>query len=127
MSSKELAGNSCMLFGTNLPAARAGRTLRFFLLFSPSPLPAGGGEGGPIGLVRDGDNILVDADRRILAMTDVSDEEIRARRREFVPRPYKATNGTLWKFIKNVSSASEGCVTDGGYHEDAWRQDVIQD
>lgn len=83
--------------------------------------------GGPIGLVRDGDNILVDADRRILAMTDVSDEEIRARRREFVPRPYKATNGTLWKFIKNVSSASEGCVTDGGYHEDAWRQDVIQD
>jgi dihydroxy-acid dehydratase len=43
---------------------------------------------------------------------NISDEEWKRRKAEFKPLPYKATSGTLYKFIKNVSSASEGCVTD---------------
>ena len=45
-------------------------------------------------------------------MLNIDDAEWERRKGEFKPLPYKATNGTLWKFIKNVSSASEGCVTD---------------
>ena len=39
-------------------------------------------------------------------------EELAARRKAWTPPPYKATRGTLYKYIKNVKSASEGCVTD---------------
>jgi len=42
----------------------------------------------------------------------LSDEELAARRKAWTPPPYKATRGTLHKYIKNVKSASEGCVTD---------------
>jgi dihydroxy-acid dehydratase len=42
----------------------------------------------------------------------VSDEELAARRAAWVAPPLKATFGTLYKYIKNVSSASEGCITD---------------
>ncbi|KAJ1977067.1 hypothetical protein H4R34_003733 [Dimargaris verticillata] len=68
-------------------------------------------EGGPIALVKDGDQITIDADRRLLSM-DVSDAEIAARRQAWKAPAYKATSGTLYKFIKNVSSATNGCVTD---------------
>jgi len=68
-------------------------------------------EGGPIGLVKDGDEITIDADTRILDVA-VSDEEMAKRKAEWVMPPYKATRGTLYKFIKNVKTASEGCVTD---------------
>jgi len=68
-------------------------------------------EGGPIGLVKDGDEITIDAATRILDVA-VSDEEMAKRKAEWVMPPYKATRGTLYKFIKNVKTASEGCVTD---------------
>jgi dihydroxy-acid dehydratase len=68
-------------------------------------------EGGPIGLIRDGDVITIDADKRILDVA-VSDDEMQQRRAAWQMPPYKATRGTLYKFIKNVKSASEGCVTD---------------
>ena len=42
----------------------------------------------------------------------VPDEEMAARRAAWATPPYKATRGTLYKYIKNVKSASEGCVTD---------------
>ncbi len=42
----------------------------------------------------------------------LSDDELAARRKAWTPPPYKATRGTLYKYIKNVKSASEGCVTD---------------
>ncbi|MCG3200502.1 MAG: Dihydroxy-acid dehydratase [Gammaproteobacteria bacterium] len=68
-------------------------------------------EGGPIALVRDGDVITIDAQsRRIDA--DVGDEEFARRRKDWRMPAYKATRGTLHKFIKTVRSASEGCVTD---------------
>ena len=68
-------------------------------------------EGGPIALVRDGDRITIDAVAQTLSV-DVAEEALARRRAEWVPPPYKATRGTLYKYIKNVKTASEGCVTD---------------
>ena len=68
-------------------------------------------EGGPIALIRDGDRIIIDASERCLSV-EVEDEELARRRARWTPPPYKAVRGTLYKYIKNVKSASEGCVTD---------------
>jgi dihydroxy-acid dehydratase len=68
-------------------------------------------EGGPIGLIRDGDVITIDAQTKRLDV-DVSDEEFARRRADWQMPPYKATRGTLYKYIKNVKDASQGCVTD---------------
>jgi dihydroxy-acid dehydratase len=68
-------------------------------------------EGGPLALVEDGDIIRIDsATNRIDA--EISDAEMQTRRSAWMAPPYKATRGTLYKYIKNVKSASEGCVTD---------------
>jgi dihydroxy-acid dehydratase len=67
--------------------------------------------GGPIGLIRDGDRITIDADANVLAVA-LSDAELSQRRAEWNMPPYKATRGTLHKYIKSVKTASEGCVTD---------------
>ncbi|KAJ2962199.1 hypothetical protein NQZ79_g2599 [Umbelopsis isabellina] len=67
--------------------------------------------GGPIGLVEDGDIITIDAEKNELSF-DVSDADLEKRRNNWTAPPYKATNGTLYKYIKNVKTASEGCVTD---------------
>src|SRR3982751_5180136 len=67
--------------------------------------------GGPIGLLRDGDRIAIDAVKRTLQI-DVSAAELRRRRAKWkAPKPY-ATKGVLAKYAKNVSSASLGAVTD---------------
>jgi len=68
-------------------------------------------EGGPIALVQNGDVITIDAERNTLDV-EVSDREMAARRAAWTMPPYKARRGTLYKFIKNVKNASEGCVTD---------------
>ncbi|MDZ4849117.1 MAG: dihydroxy-acid dehydratase [Pirellulaceae bacterium] len=68
-------------------------------------------EGGPIALVQDGDQITLDAEKNLLTVA-VSDSELAKRRAAWVAPPLKATRGTLYKYIKNVKSASEGCVTD---------------
>jgi len=68
-------------------------------------------EGGALALVRDGDQITIDANRRELSVA-LSDDELTARRAVWKAPPYKATRGTLYKYIKNVRNASEGCVTD---------------
>jgi dihydroxy-acid dehydratase len=68
-------------------------------------------EGGPLALVRSGDVITIDAEQRLLAV-DVSDAEMAKRRAQWVMPPYKATRGTLFKYIKSVKDASQGCVTD---------------
>ncbi len=68
-------------------------------------------EGGPLGLLQNGDTVTIDAISNSLSV-DLSDEELAARREAWVMPPYKATRGTLYKYIKNVKSASEGCVTD---------------
>jgi dihydroxy-acid dehydratase len=67
--------------------------------------------GGPIGLLRDGDPIRIDAiQNRIDVLIDPA--ELAVRREGWKAPPFKATRGTLYKYIKNVKSASEGCVTD---------------
>jgi dihydroxy-acid dehydratase len=68
-------------------------------------------EGGPIALARDGDRVAIDADENTIDLL-VSENELKARRAAWKRPPYKATRGTLFKYIKNVRSASEGCVTD---------------
>ncbi|MDH3561954.1 MAG: dihydroxy-acid dehydratase [Gammaproteobacteria bacterium] len=68
-------------------------------------------EGGPIALIRDGDVITIDAEKNDISVA-VSDAEMKKRKAAWKMPPYKATHGTLYKFIKNVKNASEGCVTD---------------
>jgi dihydroxy-acid dehydratase len=68
-------------------------------------------EGGPIALVENGDAITIDAAKRTVEL-EVSAEELGRRRAKWTPPPLKATRGTLYKYIKSVKSASEGCVTD---------------
>jgi dihydroxy-acid dehydratase len=68
-------------------------------------------EGGPIALVKNGDTIIIDAEKNVLDVA-VSDAEMTQRKNAWKMPPYKATRGTLWKYIKNVKNASEGCVTD---------------
>jgi dihydroxy-acid dehydratase len=68
-------------------------------------------EGGPLALVRTGDIITLDAVRRLIEVA-VDEAEMKARRRQWVAPPLKATRGTLAKYIRSVKSASEGCVTD---------------
>ncbi len=68
-------------------------------------------EGGPIGLIKDGDEITIDAEKQELSV-NVSDEEFSQRKTSWVMPAYKAKRGTLYKYIKNVKNASNGCVTD---------------
>ncbi len=68
-------------------------------------------EGGPIGLLQDGDMITIDSVNNKLDV-DLSEEQLSQRRDEWQMPAYKATRGTLYKYIKNVKNASEGCVTD---------------
>jgi dihydroxy-acid dehydratase len=68
-------------------------------------------EGGPIALVEDGDRISIDAKKRVMDL-EVDEAVLAERRARWQAPPLKATRGTLYKYIKNVKSASEGCVTD---------------
>jgi dihydroxy-acid dehydratase len=68
-------------------------------------------DGGPIALVRTGDQITIDAEKNEITM-HVSDGEIEARRKAWKMPPFKAERGTLAKYIRCVKNASLGCVTD---------------
>jgi dihydroxy-acid dehydratase len=68
-------------------------------------------DGGPIALVRAGDRISIDAKRRTLEL-EVPADELARRRAAFRVPALKATRGTLYKYIRSVRPASEGCVTD---------------
>jgi dihydroxy-acid dehydratase len=63
--------------------------------------------GGPIALLRDGDMITIDVDRRILE----TDADLESRRAEWRPRKPAYTSGALAKYAYLVSSASKGAVT----------------
>jgi dihydroxy-acid dehydratase len=67
--------------------------------------------GGPLALVKNGDRITIDANI-LLLQVNISDAELEQRRASWKSPPLKATRGTLAKYIRLVSSASEGCVTD---------------
>jgi dihydroxy-acid dehydratase len=67
--------------------------------------------GGNIALVKDGDLITIDAVNNVLHL-HVSDEELAERRKDWAPSESPFKQGVLRKYVKNVASASEGCVTD---------------
>ncbi|WP_194777033.1 dihydroxy-acid dehydratase [Pararhodonellum marinum] len=67
--------------------------------------------GGPIGLLKDGDLITIDADT-LSIKCDVSETEMATRKNTWVNKDLSALQGTLKKYSLLVSTASEGCVTD---------------
>jgi len=68
-------------------------------------------EGGTIALVKTGDKITIDATKNRIDV-DLPESELASRRKAWKAPAYKANRGTLYKYIKNVKNASEGCVTD---------------
>ncbi len=67
--------------------------------------------GGPIALVREGDSITIDAEKRLLQL-NVEPTELDRRRSEWKAPPIRYRSGVLAKYAKLVSSASNGAVTD---------------
>jgi dihydroxy-acid dehydratase len=67
--------------------------------------------GGPIALLRDGDQVTIDAVGNRIDVA-VSDAELAERLKTWQAPPYKHTRGVLHKYVKLVSSATLGCVTD---------------
>jgi dihydroxy-acid dehydratase len=65
--------------------------------------------GGPIALVKDGDIITIDVDKRTITL-EVDESELERRRREWTPPPPKFTHGVFAKYAKLVTSASKGAV-----------------
>jgi dihydroxy-acid dehydratase len=70
-------------------------------------------EGGPIGLLRDGDVISIDANAGTISVA-LSDVELASRRAAWKPRVHQYTSGTLWKYAQTVGSARGGAVTHPG-------------
>ena len=68
-------------------------------------------DGGPIALVRDGEQITIDAPTHRIAVA-VADDELANRRAAWRKPEPKAKRGYLAKYMRLVKSASEGCVTD---------------
>ena len=70
-------------------------------------------EGGPIGLVEDGDIITIDANTGTIDL-DVSAEVLAERRKAWKPRDNNYNAGALWRYAQNVGPASKGAVTHPG-------------
>jgi dihydroxy-acid dehydratase len=69
--------------------------------------------GGPIGLIRDGDIIELDAEKGTLDVK-LSDSELAARAKTWKPRAEEYASGYLWKYTQQVGSARNGAVTHPG-------------
>lgn len=67
--------------------------------------------GGGIALIEDGDTIVIDAEKNTINV-EVSESELAQRRANWKAPALKVTRGSLYKYARTVSSASEGCVTD---------------
>jgi dihydroxy-acid dehydratase len=68
-------------------------------------------EGGPIALVKEGDSITIDAHKRLIQL-NVSARELAQRRKKWKQPKPRYTRGLLAKYMKLVSGASSGAVTD---------------
>ena len=74
-------------------------------------------EGGPIGLIRDGDIIVIDAETGTLDV-ELTPAELAARRAAWKPKKMSFGSGALWRYAQNVGPARDGAVTHpGGAHE----------
>jgi dihydroxy-acid dehydratase len=69
--------------------------------------------GGPIGLLKDGDKIRIDAEKGTLDV-DLSDEELARRHKAWKPRRHDFQSGALWKYAQLVGDADKGAVTHPG-------------
>lgn len=69
--------------------------------------------GGPIGLLRNGDIVVLDAEAGILDV-ELGEAELAARRGAWTPKPSDYNSGTLWKYAQTVGSAEKGAVTHPG-------------
>ena len=69
-------------------------------------------DGGTIALVKDDDKIVIDATANTITL-DISANEIAQRKLEWKQPALKAQKGILYKYAKHVTTAAEGCVTDG--------------
>ncbi len=70
-------------------------------------------DGGPIGLLRDGDIIAIDAEAGTLDV-ELSEQELAERRAAWQPRTNEFQSGTLWKYAQTVGPAYAGAVTHPG-------------
>ena len=68
-------------------------------------------EGGPIAFIENGDIITIDAEQNIISV-NLSEKQLNFRKLNWTKPDYKFKRGILYKYIKNVSDASNGCVTD---------------
>lgn len=75
-------------------------------------------EGGPIGLLQDGDMIEMDAENITdgcgILTVHLNEEELTQRKANFKPVPHDATSGVLWKYAQLVGPARTGALTHGG-------------
>ena len=69
--------------------------------------------GGPIGLLKDGDEIEIDTIKGTLNVK-LSEEEMKLRKSKWKPKVTEYTSGTLWKYSQSVGPAFEGAVTHPG-------------
>ena len=69
--------------------------------------------GGPIGLIKDGDIIRLDAEKGTLEV-DLSDEELAKRRKAWKPRQHDYQSGAIWRYAQTVGDAEKGAVTHPG-------------
>ncbi|MBL6783071.1 MAG: dihydroxy-acid dehydratase [Alphaproteobacteria bacterium] len=69
--------------------------------------------GGPIGLLKDGDQITIDAKQGTISV-DLSEAELATRRQDWKPRETDYQSGTLWKYAQTVGSAEKGALTHPG-------------
>jgi dihydroxy-acid dehydratase len=69
--------------------------------------------GGPIGLLKDGDIIAIDAEKGTLEV-ELSAEELDKRRKAWKPRRHDFQSGALWKYAQTVGDAEKGAVTHPG-------------
>jgi len=69
--------------------------------------------GGPIGLLKDGDIITIDAESGDISV-DLSEEELAERRKNWKPRETDYQSGAIWKYAQTVGSAEKGALTHPG-------------
>ncbi len=76
--------------------------------------------GGPIGLLQDGDIITIDAVNRMISV-ELENDELKERKTQWERPPLRVSSGSLYKYARLVSNASEGAITDAGdpYVEEA--------
>jgi dihydroxy-acid dehydratase len=70
-------------------------------------------EGGPIGLLRDGDIVEIDAEKGTLSV-ELGDAELAKRKAEWMPRSHAYKSGAIWKYAQGVGPARDGAVTHPG-------------